>query len=278
MNMVLTNMFNNKSFRRNPIIMKVKRLVNGYKALKEANHISQHFLSFFTPIYARNEEDIKGAHKIRHDVFCEELQLFKVEETEFESDPYDDYAKQCVIKHQGTNAYAGTVRMIMPATLEQTLPIEKIATNYITKKEYLPSNFKREEVCEISRIAIHKSFRRREMDKFEGAATGAINEHTYSELELRCFPLLAVGLYMSTAAACMLEGKKHAFFMVEPRLAKSMTHIGIKLIKIGDEFEYVGTRAPYYINNEDFIAHLSPAFKNMMNAFTKIMSKARDTH
>jgi len=261
--------------KRNPLIKKLRRLLSGYKAIKEANNISQHFLSFFTPVLAQTEDEVNAAFKVRHNVFCEELKLFKIEDTAFEKDGYDEYAKQCVIKHQRTQSYAGTVRMIMPSSSEQTLPIEKIALAHITQTQYLPSNFNRDEVCEISRIAIDKSFRRRNLDKYDGAATAVINEETYSEIELRCFPLLAVGLYMATAAVCISQGKKHAYFMVEPRLAKSMSYIGIKLVKIGNEFEYVGTRAPYYINNEDFVAHLSPPFKSMMNAFTEIMNKPK---
>jgi len=273
--MILTKLFRAQIIRRNPLITKCRRLLNGYKTLREANHISQHFLSFFTPVLASSPEDLLGAHKVRHDVFCEELKLFKAQRPEFEQDDYDAYAKQCVIKHERTRAYAGTVRMIMPETNEQTLPIEKVASQYITKKEYLPSNFKRSEVCEISRIAIHRDFRRRKADQFEGAATGGIDDSSYSDIELRCFPLLAVGLYMTTAAVCLAEGKKHAYFMVEPRLAKSMSFIGIKLVKIGDEFDYVGRRAPYYINNQDFVSHLSPSFMAMMKAFTKIIGGAQ---
>lgn len=257
---------------KNQLLRKVKRLYHGYKAIREAGRISRHFSSHFTPVLAKDDQQLAGAHKIRHEVFCEELKLFDEQPEGVEKDAYDEYSKQCLIRHQRTSQYAGTVRMIMPSSAQQTLPIETVASQYITLKEYLPGNFDRNEICEISRIAIPSSFRRRQMDSYEGAATGVINTETYSDIELRCFPLLAVGLYMATAAVCLLEGKKHAFFMVEPRLAKSMAYIGIKLVKIGDEFNYVGRRAPYYINNKDFIRHLSPAFNTMMKSFQETLA------
>lgn len=250
----------------------VKKAISDYKSLKEANRISEYFSNYFVPVVAKTENELRGAHKIRHDVFCSELKLFDATSQDYERDSYDDYSEQCLIKQDSTDVYAGTVRLIMPTNDEQILPIEKVALKHITDSRYLPSNFKRDEVCEISRIAIPRAFRRRKTDQFQGAATAAINEGTYSEKELRCFPLIVVGLYMTTAALAIKSGKKHAFFMVEPRLARSMKYIGIKLIKIGDEFEYVGRRAPYYINHDEFIEHLSPSFKIMMKSFIKKMA------
>lgn len=247
----------------------IKRTYSAYQSLQEVKRISKYFSNYFQPVIANNQKEVAGAHKIRHDVFCKELALFEATSSNYESDQYDNYSMQCLIEHQRTGAYAGTVRLIMPTSDDDSLPIENVALASITETKYLPSNFNRDEVCEISRIAIPREFRRRKMDKFKGAANAGINEETYSEQELRCFPLIAVGLYMSTAALALKQGKKHAFFMVEPRLAKSMRYIGIKLIKIGNEFEYVGTRAPYYINNEDFLNHISPSFKFMMEQFMK---------
>lgn len=254
------------------LIKKVKRGYAAYKSLQEVKTISRHFSSFFVPVIAKSEKELNGAHKIRHDVFCKELQLFDATRKDFERDNYDNYAKQCLIQHERTGDFSGTVRLIMPNSQEERLPIEDVATQHITNKAYLPSNFKRDEICEISRIAIPKCFRRRRIDQFEGSARAVINEETYSEIEMRCFPLIAVGLYMAAAAIAIKEGKKHAFFMVEPRLARSMRYIGIKLIQIGDEFQYVGRRAPYYIAYDDFLQNLSPSFRFMMNKFVQKMS------
>ncbi len=254
------------------VLGKVKKTYSAFQTLQEVNRISRYFSNYFAPIVAEDEVSKAGAHKIRHDVFCKELKLFEATSKDFESDHYDSYSKQCLIQHDRTGEFAGTVRLIMPSCKEEILPIEKIATDYITKPEYHPSNFNRDEICEISRIAIPQDFRRRKIDQFEGAARAAINEDTYSEIELRCFPLIAVGLYMATAALALKEGKKHAYFMVEPRLARSMRYIGIKLVKIGTEFEYVGTRAPYYIESNDFITHLTPSFRYMMDSFIKKIS------
>jgi N-acyl amino acid synthase of PEP-CTERM/exosortase system len=246
-----------------------------FKQLRQADTFSKHFSKFFTSIVAENKKDLNSAYNIRHSVFCEELELFSKNKDGIEKDCYDEYAQQCLIRHKTSTQDAGTVRIIMPQTHEDILPIEKIATNHITKDQYLPHNFARHEVCEISRIAIPPEFRRRKMDQYDGAAQAKINTRTYSETELRCFPLIAIGLYMTTAAAAMEAGRKHAYFMVEPRFARSMRFVGIKLKRIGDEFEYVGQRAPYYIGCDDFMNNLKPSLHFMMNELHKQITAER---
>ena len=107
------------------------------------------------------------------------------------------------------------------------------------------------------------------MDQFAGAATGAINTKTYSENELRCFPFIAIGLYFSAAALAMKQGIKHAYVMMEPRLARSMRFIGIKFEQIGPVIDYHGRRAPYYINQELLLKNLTPGFAVMLKHIQK---------
>ena len=111
------------------------------------------------------------------------------------------------------------------------------------------------------------------MDKFAGAATGAINETTYSEKELRCFPFIAIGLYLTAASLALSQGIRHAFVMMEPRLARSMRFIGIKFVQIGPTIDYHGQRAPYYINAELLLKNLTPGFKYMLKDIQSQVNK-----
>lgn len=147
---------------------------------------------------------------------------------------------------------------------DEQLPIEKYCLNSITRKDLDPSQFDRRDICEISRLAVPKEFRRRVMDKFAGAGVAVINEHTYSEKEVRCFPFIAVGLYLAAAALAIEEDIKHAYVMMEPRLARSMKFIGIKFEQIGPVVEYHGKRAPYYINQNLLRKSLRPGFAKML--------------
>ena len=111
------------------------------------------------------------------------------------------------------------------------------------------------------------------MDKFSGAAIGVINEHTYSENELRCFPFIAIGLYFSAAALVIHNDIKHTYVMMEPRLARSMRFIGIQFEQIGPVVDYHGKRAPYYINPTLLFHNLRPSFRVMLNDIQETIGK-----
>ena len=197
-------------------------------------------------------------------MYCEELNFEPIKEDKQETDEFDSFSEYCLIQHVHSEAFAGTVRVVSPTSDDELLPIEKYCLDTITESEFSPSHFKRSEICEISRLAVPSAFRRRKADQFIGAATGAINKYIYSETELRCFPFIAVGLYFSAAALAIKLNRKHAFVMMEPRLARSMGYVGIKFKQIGPVVNYHGKRAPYYINSDLLYSNLGKGFKAML--------------
>ncbi|RDV29430.1 PEP-CTERM/exosortase system-associated acyltransferase [Alteromonas aestuariivivens] len=248
---------------------KLGKLLDGYRQLKEANDICSHFSRYLQPLIASNEDLKSQVFQIRHNVYCNELGFEPIRENGEETDEFDRYAKYCLIEHLNTQQYAGTVRIVTPQKSDDKLPIEKYCLDSITNASLNPTNFARQDICEVSRLAVPNVFRRRQMDRFAGAATGAINYSTYSETELRCFPFIAVGLYFSAAALAMHENIKHAYVMMEPRLARSMGFVGIRFEQIGPVVDYHGKRAPYYINQKLLYKSLTPGFRVMLEHIQK---------
>ena len=255
-------------------IPKLGRLIAGYRKLKEANQICSHFSTYLGPVVATSPELKTEVYKIRHAVYCEELHFEEVRENGLETDEFDAYSQYCLIHHMNSGNYAGTVRIVTPENKEQLLPLEKYCLNSITHKQYNPLNFPRNEICEISRLAVPHAFRRRQMDNFDGAATGAINTQTFSEKELRCFPFIAVGLYLTAASLVIKQDINHVFVMMEPRLARSMRFLGIRFEQIGPVIDYHGKRAPYYITPNRLIESLSPGFKKMLSHIMKSVNNS----
>lgn len=251
----LQNIFGPKS--------KISKALNGYQKLQEAREISTHFSSYLTPLVANSTKLKEASYGIRHQVYCVEEQFEPVKESQQETDEFDDFSMACMIEHKNTNRYAGTVRIVCPKKDGQLLPIEKYCSSSITHSHFSPSNFKRHEICEVSRLAVPKEFRRRKIDKFNGASTGVINTSTYSETELRCFPFIAIGLYFAAASLAIDSGVKHCYVMMEPRLARSMRFIGIRFEQIGPVVDYHGKRAPYYITQEMLHKNLPKGFASM---------------
>ena len=246
----------------------VKKAIN-IKVESEANEISTHFVSYLKPQIAFTQELRDTVLNIRHNVYCEELAFEESKPDKKETDEFDKHSSFCMIEHKPTQEFAGCVRLVESNNQEELLPIEAFCSHAITDENIHPKNFKRSEICEISRLAVKAQFRRRQSDKFEGAATGVINESTYSEIELRCFPFIAIGLYMSAASLAMDRGLHNVFVMMEPRLARSMKFLGINFKQLGPAIEYHGKRAPYYINPDIFYKSLKPGFKSLYDSIEK---------
>lgn len=259
----------NKKILNSPVVGDVAKKVVSMKVNHDAHNIAKHFTKFLTPEVATTLALREEVFKIRHNVYCEELAFEKVQEEKLEKDEFDEQAIFTMIKHRPTNSYTSCVRVVRSRGEEELLPIEKYCLASIQNEEYHPSNFKREEICEISRLAVKADFRRRANDKFSGSAVGAIRESTYSKTELRCFPFIAIGLYMASATMAIHTGMNHVYVMMEPRLARSMKFVGIKFIQIGDAIEYHGLRAPYYINPNIFLENLTPGFSALYQSIKK---------
>jgi N-acyl amino acid synthase of PEP-CTERM/exosortase system len=258
-----------KIILNSPIIGDVAKKVASIKVNHDAGNIAEHFTKFLKPQYASTESLRKEVFKIRHNVYCEELAFEHQKDNGMEMDEFDPHSIFALIKHKPTNNYTSCVRIVLSSNDDELLPIEKYCYDAIQNKDYDPKNFKRSEIGEISRLAVKADFRRRKSDRFKGSAIGAISETNYSESELRCFPFIAIGLYMIACNLVIEKGVKHAFVMMEPRLARSMKFVGIKFVQIGEPIEYHGLRAPYYINPEIFLENLSSGFKSLFKEIQK---------
>jgi N-acyl amino acid synthase of PEP-CTERM/exosortase system len=258
-----------KIILNSPIIGDIAKKVASFKVNHDAGNIAEHFTKFLKPQYASTESLRNEVFKIRHNVYCEELAFENQKDNGMEMDEFDPHSIFALIKHKPTNNFTSCVRIVLSSNEDELLPIEKYCYASIQNKDYDPKKFKRSEIGEISRLAVKSDFRRRKSDRFKGSAIGAISEANYSESELRCFPFIAIGLYMIACNLVIEKGVKHAFVMMEPRLARSMKFVGIKFVQIGEPIEYHGLRAPYYINPEIFLENLSSGFKSLFKEIQK---------
>jgi N-acyl amino acid synthase of PEP-CTERM/exosortase system len=256
-----------------PIIGDITKKIVSMKANNTAKNIADHFTAFLAPQVASTPSLKAEVFRIRHQVYCEELHFEKPKAERQETDEFDQHSLFALIKHKPSNIYTGCVRLVKSSNENELLPIEKYCIASITNEALHPKNFKREEICEISRLAVKGDFRRRKTDKFKGSATGVISENCYSEAELRCFPFIAIGLYMVAATLAIDTNRKHVYVMMEPRLARSMKFIGITFKQLGPAIEYHGLRAPYYISPQIFLDNLSPGFKKLYQAIETTLSE-----
>ncbi len=259
----------NKRLLDTPVIGNITKRIVSAKASREAHSIADHFTQFLQPYVAVSQALKEEAFKIRHNVYCEELAFEEVRDNGQETDEFDQQSLFSLIKHKPSGTFTSCVRLVTSNGPDELLPIEKYCMGSITNEDLSPKRFNRAEIAEISRLAVKSDFRRRKVDKYKGSSTGVISEISYSETELRCFPFIAIGLYMAAATMGMNTGIRHVYVMMEPRLAHSMKFIGIHFLQLGAPVDYHGVRAPYYINPEIFMKNLSPGFKSLYRTIEK---------
>lgn len=249
---------------KTPLLNNISKSLQTALASREISKISAHFKQYFNTTIANDQLTKELSYKIRHDVYCTELKFEPEKENRMETDDFDRYSIHCLVQHRGSQHFAGTVRMVMSNSDEQLLPIEKFCSHVLNDEHLHPKNFQRNEICEISRLAVPEQFRKRKSDQFDGASVGVINETNFSQNEMRCFPFIAISLYFMAATVTQQKGINHIFVMMEPRLARSLRFVGIPFTKIGKVTEYHGKRAPYHIDPKVLFETLSPGFKKLM--------------
>ncbi|MGS2721912.1 PEP-CTERM/exosortase system-associated acyltransferase [Paraglaciecola aestuariivivens] len=260
-----------RKYANKPIIGPLVKKAMDYAVNREVKSVARHFSTYLSPVIADDELSTES-YRIRNEVYCEELNFLDTGNNGLEVDDFDAFSTHCLIKHIPTGRFSGTVRVVRPQKQGESIPLLKYCASSIAKDKINPADFAPHEICEISRLAVPKEFRKRQTDKFKGAATGVINQQVYSENELRCFPFIAVGLYLSAASIVIENDIKHTFVMMEPRLARSMSFIGIQFEQIGPAIEYHGKRAPYYINPSLLLKNLTPGFQLMLKDIRKSLN------
>ncbi|XQW85378.1 PEP-CTERM/exosortase system-associated acyltransferase [Thalassotalea piscium] len=238
--------------------------------------IAENFNQFFRIRFADTKELRQEAFKIRYGVYSSELGWEPENEQEMESDECDDYAYHCLLEHRRTGVFAGCIRLIIPPTDDpnKPLPFEANCLHSARKEVFDTSTLPRGSFGEISRLAVLASFRRREKEKNVPYVLNNINPQTiYSEEERRNFPNIAMGLYLGGIALASLCQHQGMVVMMEPRLNRRLKRFGLPFQQIGDETDYHGQRAMFYLAEDDFHKDLTEQLEELYAIIYKEMAE-----
>jgi len=216
----------------------------------ETGKLVEDFERYFNVVFANTEQLKQEVYGVRYRVYCEE---FNYEATDLfpdklETDEYDDISMHCLITHKATGKSAGCVRLV-PAPQTQPdflLPLEKYCDESIDKQFVKNLHLDRQKECELSRLAVDQTFRRRpgeQMSRF-----GSLTVLDVPENEQRTFPLIAVSAFVAAIALTDLCGRNSVFAMMEPFLPRLLTRSGIRFVRSGRDVDYHGIRAPYFLD------------------------------
>jgi len=224
--------------------------------------LAENFNQYFEVKFASTQALRCESFKIRHEVYCEELGWEPQRDNRMEMDECDDYSFALLLVHKRTGQYAGTARLVIPPPSEPTLklPFEKHVLDRIETNLVDFDALPRGSFSEISRLAVPEAFRRRLGEKNVPFVVNDLNpvSDVFSEEERRNFPNIAIGLYLGIIAFADLCNHDSMYVVVEPRLKKRLERLGFLFEQLGEELDYHGTRALYYLPRAKFIAHLNP--------------------
>lgn len=228
------------------------------------------YKEFFKLSVAATDEQRDEVFSLRYQVYCEELGWEQPNDTQRESDPFDQDSVHCLLYHHQSKRNVGTVRLVETRTdsPEPCLPLLSHYDPALFNSELSPLKMTKGRFGEISRLAVHEQFRRRpgEQDTPDGHGP---NLFQWTQDDRRRFPHIALGLYLAAATIGLSEGMDGVYAMMEPRLARHLHYGGIFFEQVGEAVEFRGKRAPFYISRAMLFEHLSPPLRGLLDAIAE---------
>ncbi|MFO1258918.1 MAG: PEP-CTERM/exosortase system-associated acyltransferase [Gammaproteobacteria bacterium] len=220
-------------------------------------NIADKFKFYFDIRIVSNPAELDAIFQLRYDIFCKEFGFEKEEDckNQREIDLYDSQGLHCLVLHKATKTPAGCVRILLPeAYPKMSLPFEQYC--HIQKTN---------QYCEISRLAVNRSFRRRSGDT--SAAMG-MSSQTLEQVQFdtihRHFPMVPVSLMLAGIAICK-HLNRNIFAMMEPKLVHAMKGYGIHFAQVGKVVPYHGERAAFQMAPEEVFRSIHPELKYFLN-------------
>lgn len=240
----------------------------GFTMSTEHISLTRTFQDYFTVELAKTEKQKKLVYSIRYKVYCDEFGYEPLEKypKKEEHDEYDDFSLHCLIMHKKSGLAAGCVRLVPAFSADggsSPLPLEAHCHDSLDYDFINNLHLDRHTVCEISRLAVDRVFRRRtgeELTRF-----GEVQGLDCSKNEQRTFSLIAIAAFLAATALTDISGKTNVFAMMEPFLPRMMKRSGIIFNKAGFDMDYRGIRAPYFIQTQSALDNMQVDLKDLYN-------------
>jgi len=168
--------------------------------------------------------------RIRYEVYCKHLayESSQMNASGQETDVFDEWSKHYLVKDELTNQFVGTIRLVAPKCCDtQSIPIENVYPHDFFASELAPHCFEAGSYIEISRLAV--------------VPEAAMISNSYSIEVARLLYLSALAHFHATPTL------RHMHCLMEKRLARRLSFMGLPFVQCGDFFEFKGQRAPYYL-------------------------------
>lgn len=220
--------------------------------------LHNHFQNYFKVVPAVNPELVLEAQRIRHSVYCEELEWESCNGDGLEVDSYDEHSLHCLLLAVRSQKYIGCVRLVLPKEGDpvHSFPLQELCVGRLYPGHPDLNQMINGEVAEVSRLAIISDYRRRKNESHKPVPLDL--DQDVIRKGRRRFPYIPVGLYIGMLEMASIYGIKNLYLVTEHMLAVHFSRLGGNLTPVGDVVEHRGKRRPYMMDVERVLkdAHL----------------------
>ena len=236
--------------------------------------LGQRFLQAFELTPALDEASREQVFRIRHDVYCRDLGWEPIRDDGREVDEFDAHSLHCLLRTRGEAAPFGCTRLILarPDEPGHPLPFEDSCRGVLDRKLADPQEMPRLSLCEVSRLAVCKGFRRRKGEEAVAAPVGD-DDFAPRDGEDR-FPFIPISLYLGVVAIARHLDIEHLFVLTEPRLARHFARLGFPIRTIGGPIEHHGIRVPSLLSSSQLVQGLRPMMRPLYEVIERSVEAA----
>lgn len=239
---------------------------------REFLQLKQNFDQFFEIMPATTDALREQVFRVRHRVYCEELQWEPVRPNGLESDDYDEQSLHILLRSRHLDEFVGCIRLIRCSEYfpSNPLPFEQACAETLDHRLMENLALGRDNIAEVSRLAVDSRFRRRQGEQHRPVA---ISDDDYGNLRRPRFPYIPVGLYLGMLEAARLHGIDTLFMLTEPWLAGHFRRLGVRLEPIGGPIEHRGQRIPSMLSVPVTIRSLHLLVRPLFNGLAEKVRK-----
>ncbi len=241
--------------------------------VSESLDLGSIFHQYFEIVPAFSNALKDEVYRVRHQVYCEDLQFESARPDRLETDEHDSNSLHLLLRSVKTGKFIGCTRIVRPRPDDSNyhLPFETTCATALDRSIIDPAGLPRDRIAEVSRLAVVASYRRR---KGEANSPVSLADEDSDIGKSRRFPYIPLGLYLGTTELARISGIDTLFVLTEPRQAAHFCKLGVKLQLIGEAIEHRGERVPAMMNVANIITEMRTIFHSLYHAIAADIQKA----
>lgn len=254
----------------------VKKKIFRFLADRKLRKRSEDFIKYFTPVLSNTAAVDDQSYSMRHQVYCVEEEFEPQAWDNREFDEYDKFSISIMLHHNPSSLFVATTRLVIPLDGSQKMPVEEHMLHTLFPGALSPEDISVHNKAEISRFAVPKKYRRKNVDFLN------VNELLYldelTEEDKDCFEMIALCQMLCIVAISQLIGRERLFAVMEPRLARHLRIIGFEFDQIGKVGNFHGRRALFTGDATESMVNLLPSLKQLYETMYKALSVQIHNH